>query len=266
MMLCKFAALGVALFATFAPVIAHNRVPHWSIAPYQTRYDRFTAAALPIYSYKEGCVSYPAVAPNGDYSKGLKPTGSPGGNCRDSNHRQVYTRARFFTTAERAGEFHGLHYAVMYAMFFPKDQGDRQAPLSLIEGHRYDWEEVVVFIDTSGKAVKAATSAHAGYMAVNRDHKYEHFWDGNHVKVKYGTMPSRFRDSFERFFTEPFKNNAFYPTTEFHSRRPKEACWSYMTPEMRESITNVDWGSASPKIVDSRFKNKVTDAWRAPLI
>lgn len=246
-MAAKTIILCAAFFcATFAPVLGRRKVGHNKIEPYATKYDRWTARSRPMISFDGGCMSYPAVAPNGDYSGGLKPIGSPGGSCRTPRFQQTYTRALWFSASERAGTYRGARLAVMYASFFPKDQGSRQGLFGRAGGHRYDWEEIVVFLDASGKAIRASASGHGGYTSVLRSGKYRKYWVGNRIKVKY---------------TGSITNNKFCFTTKRSSSRPKEACWSYMTPQMRDSITHVKWGKASPKFVDRVFKSKIKEAW-----
>eukprot|EP00171_Calliarthron_tuberculosum_P011206 IDg11206t1 len=261
-----FALCGLFLLVAFAPVLGRSKVGHNNIEAYATRYDKWTARGRPMISFDQGCMSYPAVAPNGDYSGGLKPTGSPGGSCRTSRFQQTYTRARWFTRSERAGKFRGARVAIMYANFFPKDQGSRQGLFGKAGGHRYDWEEVVVFLNDKGSAIRASTSAHGGYISVRRSGRHAKYWSGNRIKVKYGLMPKEFRNTLKKFFSEPFKNNGFFFTTKSSSNRPKEACWYYMPKKMRDSITAVNWGKASPKIVDRVFNSKIQQAWRSPLI
>lgn len=253
-----------AVFLTVLFPVLSRKVEYYSIEPISTRFDKYTTPFTPMYAYVEGCTSYPAVARNGDYSNGQSNGGSPGQNCRDLSRQQVYTRALFFNPTERKNSFQGIRNAVMYAMFFPKDQGNRHGIIALIEGHRYDWEEIVVFFDMNGNAVKAAFSEHAGYRSIDRSPKYARFWTGNRVHAKYGIMPSEFRSG-RGIIAESFKNNAFYPQEKVSPGRPKEGCWSYLTPAMRASISNVDWGHASPKIKDSFFRGKISEAWKSSL-
>ena len=236
-----------------------KKVPHNSIEAYSTPFNWWTNRGMPIIRFDQGCMAYAAVKPNGDYSGGLKPSGSPGGGCRTSRFMQVYTRSRFLSTAAERRAFPGAHVAIMYAYFFPKDQGNRQGRLAARRyklfglkwgGHRYDWEEVVVFLDSKGNALRAAVSSHGKYRKARRSGSGAKYWSGNRIKVKYGiiTPLSQF-------------NNGIYFTTKGSTAKPKEACWFLMPKAMRDSISKVNWGDASPKIVDGTFTQKIRSAW-----
>lgn len=198
-------------------------------------------------------MSYPAVTKEGDYSGGLKPTGSSGGSCRTERFQQVYSRVRFFTKEEMEGKFRGARYAVMYAYFFPKDQGGRQGLIGKPQGHRYDWEEVVVFFNKNRKAIKAAASAHGGYSVMHRRTKNdEKYWSGNHIQVRYG----------RKNWSSLLNNSLSFTKTKVVSNE-KEACWMCLTKAARDTLNTHDWDKASPKFVDSKFTGRVDKAWAA---
>ena len=252
-------ALGTTLLCNMLGMVeARRKVGHNQIEATQTKFNWWTNRAMPMIRFDQGCMSYAAVAPNGDYSGGLKPSGSPGGGCRTARFQQVYTRTKWFTAAERR-RYPGARLAIMYAYFFPKDQGNRQGRLAARRytlfgktwgGHRYDWEEVVVFLDARGNALRAAVSSHNKYKKVRRSGGHAKYWSGNRIKVKYGIRTPG-----------SLLNNGIYYTTRSSTDRPKEACWNFMTKQMRDSISQVSWGAASPKIVDGQFFNKIAAAW-----
>jgi Necrosis inducing protein (NPP1) len=241
--------LGLPTAAAVQPVMAAG-VPHNSITPQATLPNKLSPLinnARPHFSFDDGCFPYPAADPQGNTNGGLNASGSPGGGCRDARFQQTYARQ---TTLDPK-VFPGASTAVMYAQYFPKDQGNRQGS-SFGFGHRHDWEEVVVFLDSNGNAIKAAVSGHGKYTAINRNQA--EFWDGNRVKVSYGTGNA--------------KNNSFRPSKKLGSSPPIVA-WSTMTPAMQQAISNQNnWDNAghrpSPKIINGVFQQKVTEAWQAP--
>ena len=83
-------------------------------------------------------------------SGGLKPTHASNKYCSSSTG-QVYSRAGT----------HNGYYAIMYSWFMPKDEPSNGL------GHRYDWENIVVWLknpDTAAPALLGvAASAHGKY-------------------------------------------------------------------------------------------------------
>ena len=233
-----------------------RKVPHNALSPVRTAGDRWTRNGMPYIRFEQGCMSYPAVNWRGDYSGGLKASGRPGGSCRTASKQQVYTR----TVRLNARQYPGAYAAVMYAYFFPKDQGNRYGRLAsrrycaagrCVGGHRYDWEEVIVFFKRNGRAIKAAASSHGGYTTASRSGSGAKYWVGNRPKVKYGIKN---RGS--------LFNNGLYFTTKGSTDRPNEACWNQMSAAMRNTISNTNWGAATPKIKNSQFYKKLAQAWR----
>lgn len=241
LMLATMCVFGVLLDSGHAGKVAHN-----ALSPVRTRGGRWTRNGMPFIRFEQGCMSYPAVNERGDYSGGLKPTGSPGGGCRTASRQQVYTR----TARLNAKRYPGAYRAVMYAYFFPKDQGNRYGRLP--GGHRYDWEEVIVFFKKNGAAIKAAASSHGGYTTVSRSGSGAKYWSGNRPKVKYGLKNKG-----------SLLNNGLYFTTKGSTDRPTEANWKQMSRAMRKTISIKDWGAASPKIKNSKFGKKLAEAWRS---
>jgi hypothetical protein len=224
-------------------------VPHNSITPQQSnKLNPRIQNARPHFSFDDGCFSYPAADQQGNVNGGLKPGGKSGGECRDSRFVQTYARETILDPKV----FPGASTAVMYAQYFPKDQGNRSSATEFLgkkfigkHGHIHDWEEVVVFLNNKGEAIKAAVSSHGGYQAINRNQG--NFWDGNRVKVSYGTGN--------------LKNNSFRPSTKTANGSPPILDWAAMSPAMQNGITTTNWGKASPKIINGTFQKKVTEAW-----
>jgi hypothetical protein len=216
-----------------AAIVSHNSIGSLQSTKLNPRINN----ARPHFSFDDGCFSYPAADQQGNVNGGLKPGGKPGGDCRDSKFVQTYARETILDPKV----FPGASTAVMYAQYFPKDQGNRRIGAG---GHRHDWEEVVVFLNKNGQVLKAAASGHGSYQAISRE-----FWDGNRVKVSYGTGN--------------IKNNSFRPSPKTASGSPPILDWAAMSPAMKNAITTTDWGKASPKIIDGVFQKKVTEAWSA---
>jgi hypothetical protein len=227
-----------AVQSATAAVVSHNSIGALQSNKLNPRINN----ARPHFSFDDGCFSYPAADQQGNVNGGLKPGGKSGGDCRDSRFVQTYARETILDPKV----FPGASTAVMYAQYFPKDQGNRPGIFGRIEGHRHDWEEVVVFLNKNGQAIKAAVSSHSNYLAINRNQG--EFWDGNRVKVSYGSV---------------IKNNSFRPSTKLSSGSPPIVDWATMTPAMRNGITTTNWGDASPKIINGTFQSKVTEAWNA---
>lgn len=230
-----------AASAATARKLGHNRINPMN----NPSYDWWAERAKPIIRFDHGCYSYPAADSNGNYNGGLKVGGRPGGGCRTSRFLQVYTRKKWFSRSERRW-YGNARVAIMYAYFFPKDQGNRYGKGF---GHRYDWEEVVVFLDDNGNRIKAAASAHGGLHPIGTRGSDARYWSGNRVKVSYGIKN---RGS--------LKNNALHFTSKGSGDRLNMLDWYYMTSRMRSAISR-SWGSARPQIVDRRFSSRIHEAW-----
>ena len=239
----------VALALAVTTVASARKVGHNRINPMSNpRYDWWAERAKPIIRYDHGCYSYPAADSSGNYNGGLKPTGRPGGGCRTSRFLQVYTRKKWFSSSERRS-YGNARVAIMYAYFFPKDQGNKNG--GRFGSHRYDWEEVVVFLDQNGNAIKAAASAHGRLYGKGTRGSSAQYWSGNRVKVSYGIKN---RGS--------LLNNALHFTNKGSSDRVSMLDWYYMSSAMRRAIGR-SWGKANPQIIDSRFDSRVWQAWRS---
>ena len=227
----------------------HNKIEAMS----NPKWDGWAEAYKPIIRFDQGCYAYPAADKYGNYNGGLRASGTPGGGCRTARFLQVYSR-KLWRINRR------VRVAIMYAYFFPKDQGDRYGRAAAahthvcgkIGGHRYDWEEVIVFIGRNNKPIGAAASFHGKYKTVHYTGYDKIYWSGLRVKVKYGIKTAG----------SP-KNNAMHFTTNGSTARLKMLDWYYMSDAMKSQINSNVWGcKTSPKISDDNFESRVKKALR----
>ncbi|KAJ8579077.1 hypothetical protein ON010_g123 [Phytophthora cinnamomi] len=151
-----FQALAIAVAAWLmsieAGIIDHDQVVPFPQSQPTTITNKAAIKFKPQLFINNGCHPYPAVNANGDTGGGLKPKGSPEGGCRGSGYgSQVYGRSTWVNGV----------WAIMYAWYFPKDEPTN------VDGHRHDWEHVVVWIDNpdveNPKILAMTPSAHSGY-------------------------------------------------------------------------------------------------------
>lgn len=145
---------------------AGQALPHDQVARVTTGAETLHNRYRPRLFINHGCEPYSAVDNQGNYSQGLRDSGSHNGNCGSSNTGISYSRS-----ACNSG-----WCGYMYAFYFPKDNGFPFPSL----GHRHDWEEVVVWVKNN-QIQGAAYSAHGDYQ---RDQSFSA--QGNTVNVEYG--------------------------------------------------------------------------------
>ncbi|KAH7046044.1 necrosis and ethylene-inducing protein [Macrophomina phaseolina] len=185
----------------------------------------------PLLHIAHGCQPYPAVNEAGDTSGGLQDTGSHAGGCRDETKGQTYVRAAW----------HNGRFCIMYAWYWPKDQpndGD------VANGHRHDWEHVVVFIDDPAAAtptlIGASASSHSGY--------------------KKDSSPQRNGDA-SWSSTSPTHHQ---PRAAVQDQRGKEypiIDWDMMTDATRNALNQPVFGDANCPFNEGNFIPKVEEAW-----
>ncbi|CAI6340466.1 unnamed protein product [Periconia digitata] len=184
----------------------------------------------PYLKVYNGCVPFPAVNAAGDYSGGVKPTGHSSGGC-SGNKGQVYARS---------GSGKDGAWGIMYSWYFPKDSPSSGA------GHRHDWEEIVVWLEsksTSAKVRGVAFSGHGDY----EKHKDPPF-KGSRPQVGYNSQ-------------WPI-NHTLMETSEVGGEQPLVA-WDSMTEAARYALSNEDFGAASVKFIDrdGTFKKKLEESF-----
>ncbi|KAK7045525.1 hypothetical protein VNI00_007357 [Paramarasmius palmivorus] len=227
--------LTIALLATSGAVsgailpraesIGHDKVEKLpaSGGPNQTKFQ-------PQLHIGNGCHSYPAVDADGNWSGGLKPTGSPSGSCRDTSKAQTYVRG---------ADFKGKT-AFLYAWYMPKDE------ISPSIGHRHDWEGAVVFLDPDNNKIEGvAASAHGDWR------KYKNPGgdkvDGNHVKLQYSA--------------EGVNSHAI-DITDKDGDLSTLVDWAAMPGPARDAINDAShWGDANPPLADAHFEDNLNEAW-----
>ncbi|KKA29065.1 hypothetical protein TD95_005256, partial [Thielaviopsis punctulata] len=186
------------------------------------------------YLYRDnGCKPYPAVDAAGDVSGGLKPSGSPEGDCL-SSIGQIYSRAGWS----------GSQYGIMYAWYMPKDE-----PMPGI-GHRHDWECSVVWLDNPSaaepKIIGLSASAHGGFSTIKDD--FSSHFDGDHGFIEYiSYWPLDHQMAITK--TE----GVFQPLIAYES----------LTYAARYTLENWDFGDANVPFKDSNFDNNLSEAWSA---
>ena len=184
--------------------------PHDSIDPLTNGANAALQRFLPKLDRNSACRPYTAVDADGNYNAGLRDSGGESSQCSLTSRQQVYTRT---------SRINDNTHAVMYAYYFPKDNG-RIFPSI---GHRHDWEHAFVFIENFGdesqeKIVGAAYSAHGGVSVTtspNRDGKqiyisYDYngsvthsFVEGNsgsnnnHILISYNRIPQAAKDTLD---------------------------------------------------------------------
>ncbi|KAK4207617.1 necrosis inducing protein-domain-containing protein [Rhypophila decipiens] len=191
---------------------------------------------------KDGCYYTSAIDPNGNLNPGLNyangvPPNCLRAQCRDNNRLQnnnVYSRARC----------NNGWCAIMYEYYFEKDQIVCGPARWEQDGHRHDWENVVVF--TQGESVRrVAPSCHGGYGGATNSPRLQ----GQRAKIVYHKdggrthclrMANSGDDAIENYTGSWFIGNLIgwtnWPST-----------W------LRDRTMNNNWGKASPKLRDDRF-------------
>lgn len=206
-------------------------IGHNAVTPFKQDVHDFQQHFQPRLKVEHGCVPFPAVDAAGNTGGGLKPTGATNGNCSKSTG-QVYVRTQRYN-----GEC-----ATMYAWYFPKDQPSDGAS----NGHRHDWESVVVWTADCkvGARVNAVSySGHGGFTkSTNPNLEQGHA----HPLVSYA---SRWPVNHSLFATSAL--GGYQPAID----------WGRLTTAARNALTNTGWGSANVPIIDRNFSNNLGKAW-----
>ncbi|KAG3110894.1 hypothetical protein PI124_g12634 [Phytophthora idaei] len=162
----------IAFSTVQAEVIDHDQVVPFA-QPTPTSVSQAAAVNFkPQLHITNGCHPYPAADADGNTSGGLNPTGSSSAGCKGSGYgSQIYGRAV---------EYEGV-YAFMYSWYMPKDETlDGQ-------GHRHDWENCVVWLDSldSPSIVALSASYHSTYLYYYPPDS--DYLDGDSAKIEYST-------------------------------------------------------------------------------
>jgi hypothetical protein len=177
-----------------------------------------------------GCDPYPAVDANGNVSSGLAPSGSSDGGCTSSTG-QVYSR---YTTYDNK-------CAIMYSWFMPKDM-----PPTGIGGHRYEWEGIVVWLDSCqvGARILSINYSEHGGWSVNQTPPT---WTGSYSFASYGVHPLV-------YYHSPNKLLDHHPDPTWRQGGAQPLVgWNNLPAPARDTINNFDFGAATPPLKDSTF-------------
>lgn len=154
-------------------------------------------------------------------SGGLAPTGGSSDGC-DHSTGQVYARAAAYNN----------DFAIMYSWFMPKDE-----PSPGI-GHRYDWEGIVVWLDsTQTTLLGVAASAH-GKFNTNTNPPL----DGSAPLIEYVSF-------------YPLDHSLTFTTT-VGGQQPL-ITWETMPTAVQTSLSNFDWGAANVPFIDANFERNL---------
>ncbi|KAH6983084.1 necrosis inducing protein [Ilyonectria sp. MPI-CAGE-AT-0026] len=225
---------GLAIAATAVSGAAIQKravIDHDAVVGFAEAVPSTTAGALylkykPYLKVFNGCVPFPAVDAAGNTGGGLKTTGDSSSGCSSSTG-QVYAR----------GATVNGKYGIMYSWYMPKD-----SPASGL-GHRHDWENAVVWLDslsTSAKVVGMAVSQHGGY-----DTSSTGTFSGNSPLVGY--------------ISYVVVNHQMIFTDTKGGQQPLIA-WESLTDAARTALTNTDFGSATVPFKDSTFLSNLAEA------
>jgi hypothetical protein len=219
-----------ALATVQGAVVGHDAIPVWAEPAPADAPQKLAVRFKPYLDVVNGCQPYPVVDAQGNTGGGLKPVGSSTAACKDMGKAQVYSRS---------GTYNGF-YAIMYSWYMAKDSP------STGMGHRHDWENAVVWLDSaaSAKVVAIAASAHGGYKKSHpADNKY--LEDGVNLKLSYKAMWP--------------KNHELGFTTKKGKQQPLIQ-WEQMTPEAQKALESTDFGSAGVPF-KSNFESNLAKAF-----
>lgn len=189
----------------------------------------------------DGCYSTPAIGPDRTLNPGLENSGALDGNCRDQSdldNTNAYSRS--------ACDDNGW-CAYLYDFYFEKDQAVAGADAF---GHRHDLEHIVVWVHND-QAEYVSTSEHGDYATHAAS---DVAWDGTHPKVVYHKDGGS---------THCFRLAKADETPENHYgdwRYPGLVGWDNYPEDVRDTLTEADFGSASLAIKDGAFADNLDKA------
>lgn len=204
-------------------------IPHDEVEKLEFSATGAQAYFQPSLYIADGCEPYAAVDAQGNHSGGLANSGGSSDGCDEPDKGNTYTRESCWNTAS------GYICGRMYAWFFPKDRG------FIFGGHRYDWEEVVIWTIDDNEVIAASFSAHGDYEIYDID---EINSDSSSVLVAYQ------RDDF---------THATGPSSQVGDKATLVS-WEGMPAQARQSLNSLSWGSANCPIKDSNFAAKIDEA------
>jgi hypothetical protein len=156
----SLAVLSMAASASAIPAILLGRDSDTPPKAVPQNADAIDLKFQPVLDYDtDSCYNVPAIDADGNLDKGLSNTytTNTGDGCRTPSYldnQNVYSRRRC----------NNGWCAIMYEHYFQKDVG-LQHVAGVASGHRYEWENVVVWIkDGDDHPSYIAVSQHDGYQ------------------------------------------------------------------------------------------------------
>lgn len=219
----------------FVTNVSAEAKPHDFLTPLTNGANAALNRFLPKLDVNNACRPYTAVDQAGNHNGGLKDSGGESSQCSLTTRQQVYTRTQ---------RINSNTHAVMYAYYFPKDNGLIIASI----GHRHDWEHVVVFVENLGNSslesiVGAAYSAHGGVSVTNNPNR-----DGKQIYINYD-----YNGSVTHSFVEGNSGSNTDHVLISYSRLSSAA---------RNTLDNQDFGNAIVPFRNSgdRFNSRIQQA------
>ena len=226
----KIALAGFTAMLTLSAssAFAGEGKPHDQIMPIPENATQAQKRYMPTFSWEQGCKPAVAVDQAGNWNMGLRNSGSEGGQCR---HQEGQVYVRDWCNAENV-------CAYMYSVYFPKDRGY----IFGIGGHRHDWEEVVVWVESNGNVRGVAYSQHGDYEKREVGTRNPPPMHGTHAKVQYGRNGG---------------THSFETTNKVGESRPLIQ-WDALSRDAQRAIDR-NWESAHPT-VGRRFMEKIRES------
>ncbi|MEL7370194.1 MAG: NPP1 family protein [Myxococcota bacterium] len=230
---------------------ATGTLPHDQLAPIiqdQASLDPLITKFQPQWSIESGVKPRPAVNAEGYVNAGLKASGAANGDPSNipydyGTQGQVYSQLHHFGPGGHPDNPE-IHSAIMYAMYWPKDN------TAAFGGHRHDWENVVVMLDSQGEALGTAYSGHGDYRhVVNRDSQA---WSNNQPLAEYYHYADENAD-FDRF------THATGSTSKGGASPPLVDVTKLKEPA-KSALSTTKWGSAIYPLRDDQFLGNLDKA------
>jgi hypothetical protein len=228
----------VACLGESGAALAYNVIDHDQVQPIYTGASDLELYYQPRLAIADkGCDPYPAVDANGHVSGGLAPDGSSDGDCTRSVG-QVYSR---YTRYDNK-------CAIMYAWFMPKDM-----PPTGIGGHRYEWEGIVVWLDSCqvGARILSINYSEHGKWSVNQTPPT---WTGSDGYASFGVHPLVLYHAPDKLL-----DHHPDPTWSQGGTQPLVG-WDYLPAPAQDVINHFDFGAATPPLRDASFLNNLAAA------
>ncbi len=212
-----------------------------------------TNQVVPVVDYdNDSCLPSAAVNRDGVQNGGRKPSGSMTGDCRDGDFlRKSNFYHRYMCKVKDGNEYCGH----MFEVYFKKDQW-RNSFWGQYSGHRHDVEAIVTWTK-NGELTHASTSAHGDWTTVSESKIPKYY---GHPMFVYH------KDNVRTHAMRVAKTNEQAENPAGVWGWPPVVSWYTMKGDgisnqsMRNKFNSYDFGSASFKIKDSKFKSQMNSA------